>query len=172
MRKLLLMAPLALLAACGGGDTAEKAADTATTTDTAAPAPAGPAMTVVADAENAIDWTGTYTGTDASGANVSLTLLRGDTYSWVATPVAPSQGGGNTAEGSFNWYRDGSRILLDDAAGNAVYAVGDGVLFRLPNAEAPITGTMDRATALVRTVSPSGPPAPPAAPTTPAPAPQ
>jgi hypothetical protein len=154
MRTLLLLAPLALLAACNNADTAEKGGDAATV---GAAAVAEPAMTVVADAENAIDWTGTYTGTDASGAALSLTLNRGDTYSWSSTPAG---GTATTATGNFNWYRDGNRILLDDAGGNAIYAVGNGVIFRMANADAPTTGTMDRATALIRAVAPPAPAAP------------
>lgn len=156
MRTLLLIAPLALLAACNNSDSATATAD-ATPADATATAAPEPALTVVADAENTIDWTGTYTGTDASGATVSLTLNRGDTYSWSSTPAG---GTATTATGSFNWYRDGSRILLDDAGGNAIYAVGTGVIFKMANADAPTTGTMDRATALVRAAAPAAPAAP------------
>lgn len=159
MRMIFALAPLALLAACNSGaDTA----DTTTNTDVAADGSGGvampePAMTVVTDAENAIDWTGTYAGTAADGAAVSLTLNRGDTYSWTSTAAG---GQPTTATGSFSWYRDGSRVLLDDAAGGAIYAVGTGVVFKLASNAAPITGTMDRATALVRAVAPVAPAAP------------
>ena len=157
MRKLMLIAPLALLAACNNAaETADKGGDAATA-DAATAAPE-PALTVVADAENAIDWTGTYTGTDASGATVSLTLNRGDTYSMTTTTGGGVAGAPVT--GSFNWYRDGSRILLDDAGGNAIYAVGTGVIFKMANADAPTTGTMDRASALVREAAPAAPAAP------------
>jgi hypothetical protein len=153
MRKLLLIAPLALLAACNNSaDTAD-----ATGGDAAVVAAAEPALTVVADAENAIDWTGTYAGTDASGAALSLTLNRGDTYSWSSTPAG---GTATTATGTFSWYRDRSRILLDDAGGNAIYAVGTGAIFKLANADAVTTGNMDRASALVRAVAPAAPAAP------------
>ncbi len=150
MRKLLLIAPLAMLAACNNG------ADSANATggDVTAVAAAEPALTVVADAENTIDWTGTYAGTDASGTAMSLTLNRGDTYSWSSTPAG---GTATTATGSFSWYRDGNRILLDDAGGNAIYAVGTGVIFKMANADAPTTGTMDRASALVRAAAPAAP---------------
>lgn len=154
MRKLLVIAPLALLAACNNADTATDTAGAAGASGSAT-ATAEPAMTVVADAENTIDWTGTYTGTDASGATVSLTLNTGDTFSMTST----TGGGvaGAPVNGSFSWYRDGNRILLDAAGGGAIYAVGNGALFRMANAEAPTTGPMDRTTALIRAAAPAAP---------------
>jgi hypothetical protein len=41
-------------------------------------------------------------------------------------------------------------VLLDDAGGKAVYAVGDGVIFKMADKDAATTGTLPRETALIR----------------------
>ncbi len=150
---LALLAPLALLAACGKSETAAPAEATVIA-NTAAPATAPePAMVAVANARTAVQWPGTYSGT-VGGASVNLTLNPDLSYSWTSTPAA---GTPTSVSGTFSWYRDGGRILLDAAAGKAIYAVGDGVLFKMADKDAPVTGPLARDTALVRTVAPVAP---------------
>lgn len=153
MRILLAALPIALLAACNSGaDTATATADDAYGPAAATPAAPEPAMTVVTNARTATNWAGTYTGTLADGAAASLTLNADETYAWTMTPAG---GTPVNVTGGFTWYRDGARVLLDAAGGGAIYAVGDGVIFKMANRDAPITGTMARESALVRAVAPA-----------------
>lgn len=143
MRKLLALAPFALLAACGGSNDAATADQTATVE---APVAAEPAMTATDNARTAVQWAGAYTGAEA-GAAVTLTLNPDSTYALSKTPAG---GTATVTNGTFSWYRDGGRVLLDDAGGKAVYAVGDGVIFKMADKDAATTGTLPRETALIR----------------------
>ncbi len=142
MRSILILAPLALLAGCGGEKPADPAVE-AEATPAAAEATPAALPAVVANAKTAVKWAGTYAGKDAAGAALKLTLNADDTYEWVAGTAAP-------VKGKFNWYKDGARLLLDDAGGKAVYAVADGAIYKLAGPDAPITGPFTADQALTR----------------------
>ena len=69
-------------------------------------------------------------GADAKTS--TLKLNADDTYEWTGAD-------GKTAKGAFSWYKDGSRILLDDAGGKAIYAIADGAVYKLADKDAPVT---------------------------------
>ena len=157
MRKTMLIASsVMLMAGLTACKKAPEATDTATTeasstggVATTAPADV-PMPAVPANARTVVVWDGTYNGTDATGAAVSLTLNKDMTYAWTAGTAAP-------VTGKFNWYRDAQRILLDEKGGKVVYAVADGAIYRLASTEAPVTGPFERTVMLTKVVAPAAP---------------
>lgn len=141
MRRIVLLFPIALLAACSNQPN----------TDNGAPAnPAEmpePAMMALANARTATDWTGTYMAIAADGGRTALTLKADNSYA-LATTAA--DGTHTAVSGWLQWQADGGRFHLDSAGGDTTYAVGDGVIFRLPAADAPATGPLPRDSALLR----------------------
>lgn len=135
------IASLLLLAACSNQPNA----------DNGAPAnPADmpePALTALANARTAIDWTGTYLAMTPEGGRSVLTLMADNSYVWSAT--APGSQPANV-RGKARWDASGGRLTLDAAADNASFAVGDGVVFRLATPDAPASGAMARESALFR----------------------
>lgn len=132
MRKiaLALIPALALVAACKGADKAPDpaASEMASATPGATVAAAMP--TVPADARSVV-YVGTYGHTGADGKTETLELKLDDTYAWT-------DGSGKTIAGKYAWYSDHRRILLTGAAGNAVFAVADGALYKMASKDAPI----------------------------------
>ncbi|BBC71150.1 conserved hypothetical protein [Altererythrobacter sp. B11] len=120
----ILLAPLALLAACGDSKPAEEAQ-----TEVAA-APAAPAMPEVpADALDSVNYAGTYALTRINGSQAKVTLNPEDTsYKYVAA-------NGKESEGKFSRV-DGNRIMIDDLDGKPGYfAIADGAIYYLPDAD-------------------------------------
>jgi hypothetical protein len=138
MRKLaLVMIPALALAACKGGEKAPdaQASEMAAATPGATVAAAMP--TVPADARSVV-FVGKYNHADANGQTETIELKLDDTYAWT-------DGSGKTITGKYAWYSDHRRILLTGAAGNAVFAVADGALYKLAGKDAPIgTFTADQ----------------------------
>ena len=125
---LAVLAPAALtmaVAACNKPAPAPEA-----TEEAAAEAPA-PLPTVAANARTALNYAGTYSQVGADGKVTTLKLDTDDTYEW-------SGADGKVTKGTYTWYRDGSRILLDANGGKAVYALADGAVYKLADKDAPV----------------------------------
>ena len=139
MRKLntlAILAPAALaLSACGGSEADVPESDTAAEAPAAAEAdtPAVPA-----DPRATVDFAGTYEKLGEDGRKVSLTLNDDDTYSMV-------DGDKVETTGTYNWYSDNRRILIKEGEETMVYAVGDGALYKLDNADVVIEDQIDEA---------------------------
>ena len=58
---------------------------------------------------------------------------------------------------AYNWYDDNSRILIRTDDGNHVYAIADGAVYRMPDEQAPTTGTMTEQQTYRRVIGPGGP---------------
>jgi len=129
MRRIILpLIAVAALSAC------KKEAPAPEATEAAAPAAAPAALpTVAANARTTVQFAGSYTQTGADGKTSTLKLNADDTYELTGAD-------GKTVKGGFNWYKDGSRLLLDDAGGKAIYAVADGAVYKLADKDAPTTG--------------------------------
>ena len=100
------------------------------TAEASAEAPA-PLPSVAVNARTSLNYTGTYSQVGADGAVTTLKLNADDTYEW-------SDAGGKVTKGTFTWYQDGARILLDAPGGNAVYALADGAVYKLADKDAPV----------------------------------
>jgi hypothetical protein len=127
MRLILPLAALALVTACNKSEPVPEA-----TAEAQADAVATPAAlpTVGANARTTLKYAGAYSQVGADGKVTTLRLKPDDTYEW-------SDPAGKVTKGTFSWYKDGSRILLDQAGGKAVYAIADGAVYKLPNKDAP-----------------------------------
>lgn len=117
------------LAACGGNR-----ADDETTTaeaDTTAMAPAAPATfpAVATNARTTVKYEGTYSQTGPDGKTSTFVLGPNDSYTMTAAD-------GTVTKGTYNWYSDNSRILIDDQ----VYAIADGAVYKMANKDAAVTG--------------------------------
>lgn len=134
MRKIATFAALPALAlalaACGDSDEVD------TTTESQGTAIADPATDyppVATDARSSLDWAGTYEQRTADGRIRSLTLGEGDTYT-----LTDAEGVETT--GTFNWYADNSRILIQVDGEDMVFAIADGTIYRLSGPDAAIDG--------------------------------
>jgi hypothetical protein len=122
---LVALAPLVLgMAACNKPAPAPE--PTADAVETPAPLPA-----VTADARTTLNYSGTYSQVGADGKVTTLKLAKDDTYEWSGPD-------GVVTKGTYTWYKDGSRILLDASGGNAVYAIADGAVYKLADKDAPV----------------------------------
>ena len=132
MRRFILpLVALAMVSACKK-EAAVDGADAAATASASAAAPAA-LPTVAANARTALQFAGSYSQTGADGKVSTLKLNADDSYELTGAD-------GKTAKGTFSWYKDGSRLLLDAAGGKAIYAVADGAVYKLADKDAPITG--------------------------------
>lgn len=130
MRRIIL--PLAMLAAVSACKKEAPAAPEATTE--AAATPAAAAMPAIAtDARKTLQFAGSYAQTGADGKVTTLKLGADDSYEWTGAD-------GKTVKGTYNWYKDGSTILLDAAGGKGVFAIADGAVYKLADNNAPRTG--------------------------------
>lgn len=130
MRRIILpLIAVAALSAC------KKEAPAPEPTESAAAAAATPAAlpAVPANARTTVQFAGSYSQTGADGKTATLKLSADDTYELTGAD-------GKTVKGGFNWYKDGSRLLLDDAGGKAIFAVADGAVYKLADKDAPVTG--------------------------------
>lgn len=100
MRKLILLAGVAALAACGGGADEVEADDTLTADDTA----------MTADADTATDYVGTHTVYDADGNMLGTTVANAD-GSYTDTNADGTTGGGT-------WELNDAGQLCFDADGD------------------------------------------------------
>ena len=132
-----IAAPLVLaLAACGGNDaadTAEAGTETAAA-DVNLPQVEARFPSVAPDARTSVNYAGTYAQPVGAGQR-SVTLRTDGTY------TMRDENGVETS-GSYNWYSDNTRILIKQGDQNMVYAIANGALYRMPDANAPTTGTM------------------------------
>jgi hypothetical protein len=128
MRLILPLAALALLAACNKAEPVPEA-----TAESQAGAVESPAAlpTVAANARTSLKYAGAYSQVGADGKVTTLKLNADDTYEWT-------DAAGKATKGTFSWYKDGSRILLDQAGGKAVYALADGAVYKLVDKDAPV----------------------------------
>src|SRR5215207_2599844 len=126
MRLIVPLAALALVSACNKGEPVPEATPEA-------PVEAAPAAlpTVAANARTTLQYAGTYSQVGADGKATTLKLNPDDTYEW-------SDAAGKVTKGTYSWYKDGSRILLDAAGGKAVYALADGAVYKLADKDAPV----------------------------------
>ena len=138
---LTTAAPLAfVLAACSSQEPAgvattdamgtTAAVDTNGTTGMAA-TPA-PMPSVATNARTSVKYAGTYEQTGPDGRKSSLTLNDDDTYSMTGPDGVQKQG-------TYSWYKDGSRILIKDGDTNNVYGVADGAVYKMNDENAPAT---------------------------------
>ncbi|HUQ13717.1 MAG TPA: hypothetical protein VM055_05515 [Novosphingobium sp.] len=129
---LAVLAPAALtmgIAACSKPApeaTAEAGAEAGAEAEAPAPLPR-----VAANARTTLNYAGAYSQVDADGKVSTLKLGADDTYEW-------SDADGKVTKGTFTWYQDGSRILLDEGGGKAVYALADGVVYKLADKDAAV----------------------------------
>ncbi|MGN3974918.1 hypothetical protein [Tsuneonella sp. SYSU-LHT278] len=130
-----LAAPLALsLASCGDTAPAERADADSAGVDVDLPQVDPRFPSVAPDARTSVNYAGTYAQPVADGQR-SISLNTDGTY------VLREPGGAETT-GTYNWYADNSRILMKVDGRNEVYAIADGALYRMPDENAPTTGTM------------------------------
>ncbi|RDC59006.1 hypothetical protein HME9302_00183 [Alteripontixanthobacter maritimus] len=141
MRKILAFAALApaalALTACGGETATDEGevttADAEATSDTVVASGDEDFPEVVADARNTVNYAGTYSQTGTDGSTTSLTLNDDGTY--TARDAA-----GMETNGTYNWYSDNSRILIKEGDQNRVYAIADGAIYQLADADTPTDG--------------------------------
>jgi hypothetical protein len=126
MRLILPLAALALVAGCNKAEPTPEATPTAAAVATPAALP-----TVSPNARTSLKYAGAYSQVGADGKVTTLRLNPDDTYEW-------SDPSGKVTKGTFSWYKDGSRILLDAAGGKAVYAIADGAVYKLASKDAPV----------------------------------
>ncbi|WP_194955754.1 hypothetical protein [Tsuneonella amylolytica] len=122
------------LAACGGAKTEPAATDTTAGVDVNLPQVDTRFPSVAPNARTSVNYAGTYAQPVGSGER-SITLRTDDTYTM-------RDENGRETTGTYNWYDDNSRILIKNNGQNEVYAIADGALYRMPDAQAPTTGTM------------------------------
>ncbi len=143
------LAPLALgLAACGDTTPADEATPEAADVPVNLPEVDPRFPSVVPNARTSVDYAGTYAQPVANGER-SITLKTDGTY------AMRDQNGVETT-GTYNWYDDNSRILIKNDGENLVYAIADGALYRMPDADAPTTGTMTEEQTYRRVMGPGG----------------
>ncbi len=131
--RIAFAAPLALaLAACGGNDTDETATVDAGT-EVAAPATLDSYPAIGAEARTAVNFDGTYANTAADGTASSITLNSADDSYTITDAI------GVETTGNYNWYSDNSRILIKQGDDTMVFGVADGVIYKMANADAPMT---------------------------------
>ncbi len=148
-RAITLVAPLALgLAACGDTTPADEATSEAADVPVNLPKIDPRFPSVVPNARTSVDYAGTYAQPVANGER-SITLKTDGTY------TMRDQNGVETT-GTYNWYDDNSRILIKNNGENMVYAIADGTLYRMPDADSPTTGTMTEEQTYRRVVGPGG----------------
>lgn len=98
------------------------------------------------NAQNALDWNGTYQGTlpcaDCEGIEVTLTLNTDGTYA-LTEKYLGKENGEFSSNGNFNWNAAGNTISVpsDDGA-FAKYFVAENQLFRLDQQGQRITGDL------------------------------
>jgi uncharacterized lipoprotein NlpE involved in copper resistance len=130
-----IAAPLALaLAACGDRTPADDAPNETAGVDVNLPQVDTRFPSVAPNARTSVNYAGTYAQPIGAGQR-SITLRTDDTY------VMRDENGVETT-GTYNWYADNSRILIKRDGRNEVYAIADGALYRMPDEQAPTTGTM------------------------------
>lgn len=128
---LAALAPAALmLSACG-----DSAADDENMDIETAPAEV-PAEypSVVTNARSTLEYAGTYEQRSSDGRIRTVTLGANDTYKMTDIE-------GVETTGTYNWYSDNSRILIKEGDETMVFAIADGTIYQMANAEAPINGT-------------------------------
>ena len=132
MRKIILpLAAIALLSACKSEAPATQ--DAGAPADTMAPAATPVALpTVPADARASVKYVGSYTQAGADGKTSTLKINADNTYELTNADAT-------TAKGTYEWYKDGQRILLDSAGGKAIYAVADGAIYKMADKDAVVT---------------------------------
>ncbi|MEJ2763413.1 copper resistance protein NlpE [Photobacterium sp. MCCC 1A19761] len=165
MKKTLLVLAIAglALAGCDQQSSTQAQADAAATqeqqvastgTEQANAAQTGTdAITAQADyvdtdhnAQNALDWNGTYQGTlpcaDCDGIEVTLTLNMDGTYSLIENYLG-KENGAFSSNGNFNWNAAGNTISVPTEDGAfAQYFVAENQLFRLDQQGQRITGDL------------------------------
>lgn len=126
MRLILPLAALALVSACKNEAPVPEATQEAAAVASPAALPA-----VATDARTKLTYAGAYSRVGADGKVTTLRLNTDDTYEW-------SDADGKVTKGTYAWYKDGSRILLDAAGGKAVYAIAVGAVYKLADKDAPV----------------------------------
>lgn len=104
---------------------------------------------VAVNARETVDYAGTYTQGQANGRTRTITLGEDDTYTY-------RDESGTESRGTFNWYSDNSRILIRRDGRNEVYAIGENVLYRMADENAPTTGQKTAEQTYRRVVGPGG----------------
>lgn len=146
--KATIAAPIALaLAACGDRTTDDAATETAGV-DVDLPEVDPRFPSVAPDARTSVNYAGTYAQPVGAGER-SITLRTDDTY------VMRDENGVEST-GAYSWYDDNSRILIRRGGQTEVYAIADGALYRMPDEQAPTTGTMTEEQTFRRVIGPGG----------------
>lgn len=117
------------LAACGGAKTDDATLAEADTTTMAKPAAPATFPAVATDARSTLKYEGTYTQAGADGTTSTLVLGPNDTWTMTAAD-------GTKTNGTYNWYSDNSRILINDD----IYAIADGAVYKMASKDAAVTG--------------------------------
>lgn len=100
------------------------------------------------NSQTSLDWKGVYSGVlpcaDCSGIVTKMTLLENSTYQ-LQTQYLGKSDEIFSSEGSFEWTKDGNRILLNnvkEGTGSKYYQVGENKLTQLDISGKPITGNL------------------------------
>ncbi len=145
----LLLAGL-VLAACGGNTAADNPPTPAASAVQPASAPAvAEASAAVPDmhnAQNALDWNGTYQGllpcASCEGIATELVLNDDGTYRLTEDYQGGKEALKETVTGKFTWLPGGSVVQLDAAADQRQYFVGEGQIKHLDADGKEITGEL------------------------------
>lgn len=152
---LAALAPLAFgLAACGDSDIVDEritgeTGEMPTPGDVDLPDVPVEYPEVATNARATVDYVGTYSLSLPDGSERSITLNEDDTYSMR------DESGAETT-GTYNWYSDNSRILIREDGETQVYAIADGAIYRLPDANTPVSDPTTPEQTYVRVGGPRG----------------
>lgn len=155
MKNKMLVLTLAVLglAACGGNKPAADAASAApAASDVVAasvPAAAENASAAVPDmhnAQNALDWPGSYKGTlpcaSCEGIDTELVLKDDGSYQLTEDYKGGKEALKETVSGKFTWLPGGSVVQLDAAADQRQYFVAEGEIRHLDADGKEVTGEL------------------------------
>lgn len=140
-RIILAVTSLLFLASCNNTPKQPETTTTETTTQEEMPMSGDDH-----NAENSLDWAGTYKGTipaaSSPGIEVTLELMSDQTYKKTDLYIDEKDGTFNE-EGTFTWSEDGSKITLKAKDGNTqMYAVGERLVIMLDADGKEITGEL------------------------------
>ncbi|PFG57751.1 putative lipoprotein NlpE involved in copper resistance [Vibrio sp. ES.051] len=97
------------------------------------------------NAQNALDWNGTYKGTlpcaDCSGIDTTLILNQDGTY-MLEESYQDKEDGQSKSEGQFTWDANGSIVTLANEEVPNQYFVGENVLMKLDMNGEKVTGDL------------------------------
>ncbi|MBP6116949.1 MAG: copper resistance protein NlpE N-terminal domain-containing protein [Neisseriaceae bacterium] len=144
-----LLGSLFVLAACSQEPAATDAAPSETLTQASPEAADATAVDSEHNAQNALDWAGTYEGTlpcaDCEGIKTTLVLNADGSYertSEYLKDVQPGEENTFTDKGQFTWNEAGNIVILDEASDRTQYFVAENRLEMRDQEGTAITGAL------------------------------